>query len=270
MRIEPFTFALAAKEVRVPTSADDKYSRGVVGFATGSDAYPGAAMLGIDAALSTGVGMIRYVGSDDVSDAVVARRPEVVNGPGRVSAWVTGSGMTADDEDAMLWARAAMAEGVPTVVDAGALSVLPQHHWIVATPHAGELATALGVSRETVESDSAAMALRAAIQWDATVVLKGATTHIVNPLGDAYSVALAPPWLAIAGAGDTLAGIIGALIATRSTDILESGRTLARIAATGVVIHSLAAARASGGGPFLLDTLVAEIPGVIRDLAAQR
>lgn len=268
MRIEPFTPALAARELRAPTATDDKYSRGVLGFATGSVAYPGAAMLGIDAALSTGIGMVRYVGDESVADAVVARRPEVVKGPGRVSAWVVGSGMVASDDDAMLWARAALSEGIPSVVDAGGLGLLPVHHRVVATPHAGELATALGVERSVVKADPAAMALRAAIQWDATVVLKGSTTHIVNPLGDAFSVAVAPTWLAIAGAGDTLAGIIGALIATRTDDIAESGRALARIAATGVLIHSVAAARASGGGPFVLESLVREIPRVVRDLVA--
>ncbi|MEN9740830.1 MAG: hypothetical protein RLZ72_1096 [Actinomycetota bacterium] len=260
---------MAATELRLPTESDDKYSRGVLGFATGSVAFPGAAMLGIDAALSTGIGMVRYVGEDSVANAVVARRPEVVKGPGRVSAWVVGSGMVAVDDDAMLWARAALSEGITAIVDAGALSLLPIHPRVIATPHAGELATALRITRSDVEADPAALALRAAIQWDVTVVLKGSTTYIVNPLGDAFSVNLAPAWLAIAGAGDTLAGIIGALAATRSDDIAESGHALARIAAAGVVVHSVAAARASGGGPFLLADLVKHIPGVIRDLALQ-
>lgn len=266
MRIEPFTPALAARELRVPVPADDKYSRGVLGFATGSPAYPGAAVLGVSAALSTGIGMIRFAGDEQVATGVIGRHPEVVTVPGRVSAWVIGSGMTADDDESMMLARAALSEGLPSVVDAGALAVLPVHHRVVATPHAGELATALGVERSVVADDPAAMALRAAIQWDATVVLKGSTTLVVNPLGDAFSLNQAPSWLAIAGAGDTLAGIIGALIATRADDIAESGRALARIAATGVLIHSVAASRASGGGPFTLDQLVAHIPAVVRDL----
>lgn len=266
MRIEPFTPALAAREVRVPTAGDDKYSRGVVGFATGSVTYPGAALLGISAALSTGVGMIRFAGDESLADGILARHPEVVKEPGRVSAWVVGSGMVASDDESMMLARAVLSEGLPSVVDAGAISVLPVHHRTVATPHAGELATALGVDRSVITDDPAAMALRAAIQWDSTVVLKGSTTYVVNPLGDAYSLSIAPTWLAMAGAGDTLAGIIGALIATRSAEIAESGRALARIAATGVLIHSVAASRASGGGPFLLDQLVAQIPGVVRDL----
>lgn len=266
MRIEPFTPAMAARELRVPTESDDKYSRGVVGFATGSVKYPGAAILGVDAALSTGIGMVRFAGDDSVADMVIARRPEVVKEPGRVSAWVIGSGMSSDDDESMMRARAALSEGLPSVVDAGAISVLPVHHRTVATPHAGELAAALGVERATVENDPAALALRASIQWDSTVVLKGATTYVLNPLGDAYSLHFAPTWLATAGAGDTLAGIIGALIATRSNEIAESGRTMARIAATGVLIHSVSASRASGGGPLTLEKLVKEIPGVVRDL----
>lgn len=261
---------MAARELRTPTATDDKYSRGVLGFASGSPRYPGAALLGIDAALSTGIGMVRYAGDESVERLVIARRPEVVIEPGRVTAWVVGSGIVPDDGDSMMLVRAALSEGLPTVVDAGALAALPAHHRVVATPHAGELASALGVDRETVTADPAAMALRAAIAWDATVVLKGATTVVVNPLGDALSVGLAPHWLAVAGAGDTLAGIIGALISTRSAEIAESGRAMARIAAAGVVIHSVAAARASGGGPFLLDALVAEIPRVVRDLVNLR
>ena len=52
----------AARFIAVPASDDDKYSRGVLGVVTGSAAYPGAAVLGVEAALHTGVGMVRYLG----------------------------------------------------------------------------------------------------------------------------------------------------------------------------------------------------------------
>ncbi len=52
----------AAHWIAVPGDDDDKYSRGVVGFVTGSAQYPGAAVLGVEAAARTGVGMIRYLG----------------------------------------------------------------------------------------------------------------------------------------------------------------------------------------------------------------
>ena len=76
----------AAALVRVPTADDDKYSRGVVGFVTGSTRYPGAAVLGVEAALRTGVGMVRYLGPARPTDLVLQRRPEVVANDGRVQA----------------------------------------------------------------------------------------------------------------------------------------------------------------------------------------
>ncbi len=48
--------------IRLPRDDDDKYTRGVLGVRTGSDRYPGAAVLGVEAAARTGVGMIRYLG----------------------------------------------------------------------------------------------------------------------------------------------------------------------------------------------------------------
>ena len=62
--VEVVTWSSAdvARVLRMPTAADDKYSRGVVGLRTGSTDYPGAAVLGVEAAWRTGVGMVRYLG----------------------------------------------------------------------------------------------------------------------------------------------------------------------------------------------------------------
>lgn len=270
MGVEIFHESDAALEYRAPAARDHKYSRGVVGLATGSVAYPGAALLGVDGALATGIGMVRYVGPDEATRPLLVRRPEAVLGTGNVAAWVVGSGMTDTDLESMDRARRAMAEGKPTIVDAGALGLLPSGGGpVVATPHAGELAKEFGVSREAVEGAPAEYALLAASQWNATVVLKGSTTYISNQFGDEFSVSLATPWLAIAGAGDVLAGMIGSMVATRSADIVADNRVLARVSASAVVIHSLAAQSASAGGPFLLDQLVAHIPPVIRRLLSR-
>jgi len=177
--------------------------------------------------------------------------------------------MSDTDAESMNRARRALNEGKPTVVDAGALSLLPQQGFVVATPHAGEMAKVFGVTRESVEGAPAEYALLAASQWNATVLLKGSTSFIANQFGDELSVSLATPWLAIAGAGDVLGGVLGSMIATRAGDIVADQRVLARIAASAVVIHSLAAQAASAGGPFLLDQLVTQIPVVIRNLLAR-
>ena len=58
----PFGPGDARPWIAVPGPDDDKYSRGVLGFVTGSARYPGAAVLGVEAALRTGVGMVRYLG----------------------------------------------------------------------------------------------------------------------------------------------------------------------------------------------------------------
>lgn len=269
MSVENFGERDAALIYRAPVPSDDKYSRGVLGFATGSLAYPGAALLGVDGALSTGIGLVRYVGPPVVTGPLMSRRPEVVLGTGRVDAWVIGSGMDDADAEALDRARSALEWGIPAVVDAGAMSLLPVPGHVVATPHAGEVARDLEVSRAAVEANPAEYALLAASKWNSTVVLKGSTTFIANPLGDEYSVSLATPWLAVAGAGDVLAGVIGAIVASRRAEIEVDPHFLARVAATGVVIHSLAARRASGGGPFLLERLVDTIPTVIRGLLAE-
>jgi len=78
-----------------PEVGDDKYTRGVVGVATGSATYPGAAVLSVAGALAGPTGMVRYAGS--AADAVRLRHPTViaterVADAGRVQAWVCGSG----------------------------------------------------------------------------------------------------------------------------------------------------------------------------------
>ncbi|MDH5146669.1 NAD(P)H-hydrate dehydratase, partial [Microbacterium sp. RD12] len=94
----------AAWFFRAPTVEDDKYSRGVVGVRTGSAAYPGAAVLGVEAAWRTGAGFVRYVGAPSAVAAVLSRRPETVGGPDagrtRIGAWVIGSGTDPDDRSA--------------------------------------------------------------------------------------------------------------------------------------------------------------------------
>src|SRR5690606_3487616 len=114
---------------RVPTAEDDKYSRGVVALRTGSSAYPGAAVLGVEAAWRTGAGFVRFVGEGRAADAVIARRPETVAaldvGSTRVDAWVIGSGTNPvhrpwEEERAL---REILAGTAPVIVDAGALDL---------------------------------------------------------------------------------------------------------------------------------------------------
>ncbi|MFM6981913.1 MAG: NAD(P)H-hydrate dehydratase [Microbacteriaceae bacterium] len=289
MSARAFSSDEARAYVHAPHSGSDKYSRGVVGFVTGSVNFPGAALLGIDGALHAGIGMVRYVGPEVVGAAVLQHRPEVVLGDARAQAWVVGSGVTGGDAAQLAAAAHVLDEARPAVVDAGALNLLSRHArgLVIATPHAGELAQLLGVSRAAVEAEPEDFVTLAARFLGVTVVLKGATTYIA---GEGGCVRLEAPtsWLAVAGAGDVLAGIMGAILASHcaaspgvtaegnvpdgeSTDTGSAGVTetdLVAIAATAVWIHSEAAQRASRGGPFVLAELVSQIPHVIAGLVA--
>jgi len=262
----------AREWIAVPAPDDDKYSRGVVGFVTGSARYPGAAVLGVEAALHTGVGMVRYLGPGRSTRLVLSRRPEAVTTDGRVQAWVLGSGHDAEDRDDLtrLQLDAALAQDVPVVIDSGALDLASLATGpAVLTPHAGELATLLGVDRTEIIADPAGSATRAAAEFGATVLLKGHTSHVATPDGFLLRVTAPTTWLATAGTGDALAGILGALVATHATAAADSA-SLARLAATACVLHGVAGERASAGGPFTVLALCAELPAVVASLISPR
>lgn len=274
MTVTDFGPVDAAALVRVPGEGDDKYARGVLGVVTGSTQYPGAAVLGVEAALRTGLGSLRYLGPAAAADHVLRRRPEAITARGRVQAWLLGSGWSDESAQADV-VDEALASGLPIVLDAGALELVERATGpVVATPHAGELARLLGVDRERVLADREASARDAAERWGITVLAKGFTTLVVDatPGSDSSRTlrcASAPTWLATAGAGDALAGILGALVATHAVRLpLESG-LLGRLAAAAAVIHGLAAQRASGGGPLVVLELAEQVSPTIAALLAE-
>lgn len=267
--------AEAARSIRVPREDDDKYARGVLGVATGSTRYPGAAVLGVEAAVRAGVGMVRYLGPEKPSDMVLARRPEVVTSEGRVQAWLLGSGTSADDrdDDQRRTLLDHLHSGVPAVLDAGALDLVSEITGaVVVTPHYRELAGML--NRAGVDVDASAIAAqpgewarRAADRFGVCVLLKGNTTHIVAG-GVSLAVAGSTPWLATAGSGDVLGGILGALLAGRAadaeaTDADVTPEDLAPVAAAAAVLHAEAGRAASQGGPIAALDIAEHLPGVI-------
>jgi NAD(P)H-hydrate repair Nnr-like enzyme with NAD(P)H-hydrate dehydratase domain len=159
-----------------------------------------------------------------------------------------------------------MASGLPVVLDAGALGLVKARTGpVVITPHYRELGRLLEVAADDIAADPGPWAQRAAEQLGVTVLLKGHTTYIAGP-GIALSARSAPTWLATAGAGDALAGILGALVATHADEIGADDRMLARLAATAAVIHGLAATRASAGGPLTVMDLAAAVGPTIAEL----
>ncbi|WP_203569159.1 bifunctional ADP-dependent NAD(P)H-hydrate dehydratase/NAD(P)H-hydrate epimerase [Aestuariimicrobium ganziense] len=199
-----------------PDVTSDKYSRGVVGLDTGSVLYPGAGVLSALGAVHAGAGMVRCASPDPVPARVVEQLPNVVVGTGRVQAWVCGSGWGehAGNRDRL---ATRVADGVPLVVDADAISLLddqnPLPQGCLLTPHAGELARLLGVERHEVAADPIGHVQRAAERFGATVLLKGATQVVADPGGAVTVAVVGPSWTAQAGSGDVLAGICGTLLA---------------------------------------------------------
>jgi hydroxyethylthiazole kinase-like uncharacterized protein yjeF len=270
--------AAAAREwIAVPAEDSDKYRRGVLGVITGSARYPGAAVLGVEAAVRTGLGMVRYIGDQRAADFVLHRRPEVVTASGRVQAWLLGSGMDAESrgDEATSRLRDALAQAVPAVVDAGALDLIADAVGpVIVTPHYRELARVMksqGVdcSVDEIAARPARWARQAARILNVTVLLKGHATQVASPEGEQIVVQLAPTWLATAGSGDVLAGILGALVATHAESIDADGHgALVRLGASAAAIHGLAAERASAGGPIAALDVAEAVPATIAALLA--
>lgn len=264
----------ASEWLSEPGASDDKYRRGVLGVITGSPDYPGAAVLGVEAAHRTGVGMVRFTGPRAVRQAVISARPETVGVGGRVQAWLLGSGMDSSHRSFLLAGELqhALASGEPTVLDAGGLDLVGSHTApTVITPHSRELANLLNerdvlTSVEEVDADPAAWAERAADLLQVAVLLKGSVTHVCDPAGTRLTVTAATHWLASAGTGDVLGGVIGALAATHHDRLASDATAITRLAATAAYIHGEAARRASAawdGGPVTALDVAQAIPPVI-------
>jgi hydroxyethylthiazole kinase-like uncharacterized protein yjeF len=277
MATKKWTSRDAKRCIIVPSDLDHKYSRGVLGVITGSAQYPGAAVLSTSAASATGLGMIRFHSSSGLAHLVLHSTPEVVVQPGPVTAWLAGSGISEKkNSDITTWLRhrwfsLIAKQSVPTVLDAGALSLAGKlNQPTLITPHAGELSKLLksrgvAVSAEQIESEPAKWAVKASNEFGVVALVKGAFTVVADGT-DVIELPKASPWLATAGSGDVLAGIIGALIATNYIEILNNRHRLAEVAATGAFIHNQAATAASKGGPINAPAIIEAIPGVIAKL----
>ena len=267
----------AKKCIAIPSDLDNKYSRGVLGVITGSAQYPGASVLTTSAAAATGVGMIRFYASSGLDHLVLHQTPSVVCHPGNVSAWIVGSGIDARKYSSFTtWIRyrhfkSLKIQGVPTVLDAGALNLAGQlEQPTVITPHSGELARLLNsrgvsVTAEAIEGNPKKWAVTAAKTLGVTVLLKGSRTYVANE-SELIELPVATPWLAAAGTGDVLAGVLGALVATHLIEVLNDSNYLAPLAATAALIHANAAKSASRGGPISAESIIPEIAGAITQI----
>lgn len=278
---EPVACALDDMDVAVllPEPDDDayKYSRGVVGLAVGSAPYRGAALLAVAGARHADVGMVRLLDRrDGVAAMVVAQYPDVVidgSPPGdqaRATAWACGSGFVGDAEDEVV-VTAVLEARRPVVLDAGALSVVAGSERVrgliaerssaglptVITPHDGEFAR---LCPGLLDQGRLAAARSAAQLLSCIVVLKGPGTIVAGPTGPTFVDTEGGAELGVAGSGDVLTGIVGALLA--GAHVRDPGSDfvdVVEVVAAAVWLHGLAGRLAAKDGPVTAPDIAAQV-----------
>jgi len=263
---------------------------GTVVVLAGSLGFTGAAYLSSTAAARTGAGLVRLLVADTIYPILAAKCTEVMAtpvpevAPGAVGhaaydsvlrqmagaeAGVIGPGLGRDRSTWRLVLDLVQHVACPLVVDADALNALadaPRSRTNlgknrVLTPHPGEMARLTGKTVEAISADRVGTARKAAKEWGAVVVLKGARTVVAHPDGRTSEDPHEVPALATGGTGDVLSGIIGGLLAQGSNPF--------EAAVTGVYIHAAAGRRLSqrlGESGLLASDLLLEIPLVMNVL----
>ncbi len=240
-----------------PGPGDHKYTRGYVALVAGE--MPGAIALAASAAARSGAGYVRLIAPQPLPGVPSA----VVQSPGlgaladeRVNAVLIGPGLGRTGEGRSLL-RQALESGRALVIDGDALALLAEQDFPrlgetpILTPHAGEFARLFG----TLSGSKVGQAREAARRSEAVIVFKGSDTVVAAPDGRAAIAPPASPWLASAGTGDVLAGIIAAMRA-RGLEAFEA-------ACAGVWLHGRTGAMA--GAALIADDLLTHLPAALAE-----
>jgi hydroxyethylthiazole kinase-like uncharacterized protein yjeF len=232
-----------------PVVNGDKESKGRILILAGSREVPGAALLAATSAMRVGAGRLRIatvesataqlamampeamvVGLTEHRDGTIApsavrRISELAAG---VDAVVAGPGVTRGEvcariSDALLESNASLALDAAILHSLEPLESRNIERKImpVLLPHSGELASLLDCHPEEIEAEPIASGLRAAELYRSVVLVKGIVSHVVHPDGRAWTYRGGAPGLGVSGSGDTLAGIVGGLLA-RGADPLSA------------------------------------------------
>jgi hydroxyethylthiazole kinase-like uncharacterized protein yjeF len=245
----------------VPDESGHKSRRGHLAVFSGPDGRTGAARLSALAGLKRGAGLVTVASPADAMSVNAASLTAIMLhqidtaqdlrawlDSAKLAAFVLGPGFGIGEKarhfSLLLRDRPLVldADGITSFRDDpselfGAFSRGDPH--LVLTPHEGEFSRLFPDLADNPERSKLEKAVRAAERAHAAVVYKGADTVIAAPDGRAYINTTAPPWLATAGSGDVLAGMIGALLA--------QGMPAFEAAAASVYLHG-EAAKAAGRG----------------------
>lgn len=257
-----------------PSLEAHKHARGHVMVASGGQARTGAARLAARASLRVGAGLVSVLSPADAIAENAAHLTAIMlrladdevafaEAARAASALALGPAFGTDDSHyRRLCAALAATPRCPIVLDADAITLLaPMTHGLastdVMTPHLGEFRRAFpGIWSNSVSRIEAARA--AAAYARCVVLLKGPDTVIAAPNGRAIVNTTGTPYLATAGSGDVLAGLIAGLIG--------QGMESFEAAAAGAWLHGKVAERLGPG--LIAEDLPENLPRVLRDLAA--
>jgi ADP-dependent NAD(P)H-hydrate dehydratase / NAD(P)H-hydrate epimerase len=266
----------------VPRMDGHKYSRGHAVIVSGDIAATGAARMSARGALRAGAGLVTLSSPRDALavhaaaltavmvrpiDTVVEFAELLTDRRLDTCAIGPGAGVGARTRDFVLTALSAKRR---LVLDADALTSFaeaPDHLFqsikaapdprVVLTPHEGEFPRLFSdISNKNPNRSKLERVRAAAERSGAIVLLKGADTVVASPDGRATIAANAPPWLATAGAGDVLTGMIAGLLA--------QGVPSFEAASIGVWMHGEAAREAGPG--LIAEDLPEVLPAVFRRL----
>jgi NAD(P)H-hydrate epimerase len=283
---EPAEFAPFA----FPRKADgNKGDYGHALVVAGSVGKSGAAVLASWAALRTGAGLVTVATPEPILPIVAAHTPEIMTEPlaatraGTISerslegglfakilsgkrALALGPGLTTQSETQTFIRTVVGDRSVPIVLDADGLNAFAgraselkhSEGHLCITPHPGEMARLLGITAREVQARRVELTQQAARDWNAVVVLKGASTVIGAPDGNAYINSTGNPGMATGGTGDVLTGMLAGLTAQFGASDWP------RLLAFGAYLHGLAGDIAyadSGKAPLMASDLIRAIPG---------
>jgi len=267
---------------------------GKVLVCAGSQQYIGAACLACEAAMRVGAGLVTLATAQSLQPILAAKLTEVTYSPlpeaepGYISSdaakiihkrltdydvLLIGCGLSQEPSvvkfvrDVLL--KMPSSSKAKLVIDADAINALSQTPgwWkklkrdAILTPHPGEMARLSGLSMKAIAQDRLGTARKYAVEWNKTVILKGANSIIAAPNGKARINAAANAGLASAGTGDVLAGTIAGLLA--------QGLSHADAAACGAYLHTAAADTVSGqlgDAGMIAGDLLPALPKVIKNI----
>jgi len=279
------TLAALKRHPLPPLEGGDKDGHGRLLIVAGSRDVPGAALLSALAAMRAGTGKLKIATVASIAPHLGVAMPEamvvgmaegrdggiaesataaIAELAGKVDAVVAGPGMVPSRSCEQLAAKLCDGEAA-LALDAAMLRVLPRpaarrrgKRPLVLLPHAGEMAALLGCEESDVEADPLGAGRECAEAYDATVLVKGAQSHVVASDGKAWKYAGGGPGLGVSGSGDVLAGIVGGLLARGAAPLTAL--------LWGVCLHGeagAALARKVGAIGFLARELPAEIPALM-------